>query len=654
MIKRFLIVGLQLFCFVCVVYIKMTSGQNALDTPAASAFSQIRAAYWMIKPIDQASSQFQTLKTHGLNTALIKDSRYQIQENLLHGWGEVATRQNVLFFPVINFAGKNEMKYLRGTFAPYVDRTGTEFSSTPCPLDQKYWEASIGKRLEQIAALAKKSGIPGAIFDTEMYGSDFSIYHEPCFGDTCWERFMQAAGRNIPYIAQKHRHDYLTRHDHLKQYTNVQEKRLQEFLSSFEKRVHRINSSFSLGIIGFQQNWFYRGLIRGLGTVSAPLYVFSETSYISGYTPHVDQEMAFIQGTEFMFPFQADARNTQRHARYIPGVWLGRFFPDELPSQLYTLALHTDGYWLYSADSLWTDENQRFPLTLHGSHKTYWAAIKEANDQLNRYLRKPDTHQSPLGPLYPSSFYDDTQKRLILSESLEYFTNHVVSDYLGKISKSRDSHRSHETPSSQITYRGKALFHSIKNERGTIQITHIPLATYPDQTYYRLFDLDGVLIREGALNRTTPTITLSLPPHLSEQISLLIDSGANAARVSFSDLLWFVEASSTFPLAISNTIQTYRAYVRPDHAHLNLRAYCGGVETAFLTVQAPDKNVHRQTEIVGFTEIKIDIPALASPQQDGIFWDISLTPVPSKVFDDVKLYLFNEEFPYLIGGYEAN
>jgi hypothetical protein len=29
-------------------------------------------------------------------------------------------------------------------------------------------------------------------------------------------------------------------------------------------------------------------------------------------------------------------------------------------------------------------------------------------------------------------------------------------------------------------------------------------------------------------------------------------------------------------------------------------------------------------------------------------WTMAITPVPSKMFEDVKIYFVNEEFPYLI------
>ena len=33
---------------------------------------------------------------------------------------------------------------------------------------------------------------------------------------------------------------------------------------------------------------------------------------------------------------------------------------------------------------------------------------------------------------------------------------------------------------------------------------------------------------------------------------------------------------------------------------------------------------------------------------DHIFWGVRILPVPSKPFEDVKFYLYNEEFPYIL------
>ena len=143
-----------------------------------------------------------------------------------------------------------------------------------------------------------------------------------------------------------------------------------------------------LGILAYQNNWFYKGLIRGLGTTSNPVMVFSETSYIRGYTPYVNQENNNIIGTQ--------NNSTQPIARYIPDVWLGRFFPEDIPSQLYNLAIHTDGYWIFTADSLWSAAHQSGPYALHGSNEDYWVAFKKANDELKAFSRDPGRYQSTL------------------------------------------------------------------------------------------------------------------------------------------------------------------------------------------------------------------------------------------------------------------
>jgi hypothetical protein len=129
-------------------------------------------------------------------------------------------------------------------------------------------------------------------------------------------------------------------------------------------------------------------------------------------------------------------------------------------------------------------------------------------------------------------------------------------------------------------------------------------------------------------------------------VSLLTDSGANLTKVSFSNLPYVIEASSTFPLTTFNTSYTYAVYVETEEKQVKLRAYCSSSEeTALITVQSPDKALQKQSEIIEFTEIKMPFTV---HQNNLNFWTITVSPVPVKPFEDLQFYLYDEEFPYLM------
>jgi hypothetical protein len=78
---------------------------------------------------------------------------------------------------------------------------------------------------------------------------------------------------------------------------------------------------------------------------------------------------------------------------------------------------------------------------------------------------------------------------------------------------------------------------------------------------------------------------------------------------------------------------------------LKLRAYCSEHESASLTIRSPDNRVNRQTDIVEFTEIRIPVNTVQDGQN---FWTITTASAPSKPFTEMRFYLYDEEFPYLI------
>jgi len=668
---------------VVLILIQFLSLSDVFYADSITSTSKIRAAFWGIKPVEQGEKQLRLLKNYGVNTALVNDSGYSVKGDTWSDWGKIAGTYGIKLFPIHSFAGTEEIKLLKGEYLPYVDRSGKTFPSTPCPLDANYWNISIVERFEQLAYLSKSTSIFGIVFDTEMYGAEISIYRDLCFCDVCWREFVQSepffvtAKDHAAYNLKKEkRFKYLTRHNLLQRYSDFQQQRLQEILSRIEKHIHSINPDLVLGFLAYKNNWFYRGLIRGLGTETKPVLVFSETSYVRGYTQYVDQERTFIE--ENTKRQEELSENSQPIARYIPGLWLGRFYPEDLPSQLYNLAKHTNGYWLFTASSLWTPGQKPKPYALHGSNDEYWTAFKKANDELERFSQAPDTYQSNLPPVYPSSFYDTSQNRLFTPPSLNSFLRDTALEYIQRLEEFDKSRKSNVQNRTEVTYRGTTLFHALNNTKAAqIRITHIPLG-FSDPTHYKLFDSDGALLQEGRLDHQKPSTTITLSANLSGVVSLLTESGVNATKVMFSGLPYIVEASSTFPLFIVNTVSTYDVYVKPNQKYLQLRAYCSATQTAALTVQSPDNKVNQTTEIRKFTEIRVPVPVadntlsldsepakpnpqlslqlssghaiplnLEQAENNRNFWTIAINPISSEPYETVQFYLHNEEFPYI-------
>ena len=129
------------------------AGPGNLATRNSQLATKIQAAFWGISSVEQGEEQLRLLKTYGFNTALVNDSGYQVKEDLWRGWGQIADKYAIHLFPIHSFAGTDEIKVLKGKFRPYVDRQGKVLHSTPCPLDEEYWNVSIGQRFAQLARI---------------------------------------------------------------------------------------------------------------------------------------------------------------------------------------------------------------------------------------------------------------------------------------------------------------------------------------------------------------------------------------------------------------------------------------------------------------------------------------------------------------------
>ncbi len=649
--------AMNVVLFVCFQFLYSTHLISAETPRSPQRVPSIRAAYFHLTDPERGEEQLKLLQQHGFNTALVADGSYQLKEELWRAWGHLAEKYDVQLFAVLNFAVPREFREVQGRYRPYVNRKGVVYQKTPCPLDEDYWNAIVRERLEQFVWLSIISPIAGVMFDSEMYGSDISLYNDLCYCDTCWQAFTRSLTseaenhRDADFLPKAERFDYLEKHDLLRQYTLFQWKRVRSLFSRIEQQVHRIRPHLRLGIIMYAHTWFYHALVQGLGTAESPILVFSESSYVRGYTPYVDRE-------------REQATGSQNIAHYVPGLWLHRFFPRDLPAQLTNLAIHTDGYWIYTADSLWSDTSKSGRKVLHGRHEDYWAGLQEANDILLRLERDPDSSHNTIPSIPASSFYDRSHNRLFMTTALK----ELLAQFAGKLPVLPES----------ITYREETLFHCLTQteDESTVRITHVPFAKEPnpgierlsgnatDPIRYTLFGGDGQVLQEGRVEHDQGSTMVTIPTGVSGHISLMTAAGVNAARVALEGLACVVEASSTFPLTTINTAQDYRVYVNPEQQWLKLRAFCGTEhEFAALTVTSPDGAVRQRLEVVGaaygFAELQAPLSPASPPeavedvlQDERNFRTLTVAPVPSQPYSDVRFYLYDAEFPYLwpIGG----
>jgi hypothetical protein len=333
----------------------------ALGVPAcallAAAPEHLRAAYIGLHTVAHHPEILARLRDHDFTLALIADRGQGWQDDR---WQAALDRANALGLPVmavIHFAVPHHLRAQPGGFRPYVNRAGAVYAATPCPADAGYWQAVIGEPLRQFAERAGPA-LVGAAFDAEMYGSDINWYADVCYCDECWREFAASKGATFAAatadMAAASRFEHLMRQNLVEDYTRFQWQQVRAITAAIARQVQRRRPAFTLGFLCYQHNWFFTAVVHGFGTKKQPALVFSESSYVRGYTPHVDVE-------------RDDVRGQHQLARYIPGIWLERFAPATLPAQLVDAALHSDGYWLYTED---------WKLTGTPDAAAHWSAMR--------------------------------------------------------------------------------------------------------------------------------------------------------------------------------------------------------------------------------------------------------------------------------------
>jgi len=637
---------------------------------AAENDFKIRAGFWGLKPVAQERQHLALLRANGFNTALIMDNDYDIRASIWQTLAPFARENHVDLFPTLNFAGPREIERLAQTFRAYVGLDGVPRPATPCPTAETYWHQVVGDRFAQFARLAQDSPFTGAVIDTEMYAAEVSIYREPCLCDVCWRAFRDVHP-DVPDVPAAERLAYLTQHDLRPQYEARLTERVEALLRPIEQRIHAIRPEFQLGILAYVPNWFYKGLIQGLGTEAQPVLVFSETTYTQGYTAYVAQERHAVQ-------IATQGFGQQPRARYVPGVWLGRFFPASLPAQLYALATETDGYWIFTADSLWTPEAKPEPYALRASTQAYWESLRHANDAIQR---APRGHAPTIAPVYLASFYDVAQQRLLTSPARLTFFQQL-----------RDLPGQTDVPQAITTpiFRGKTLMHcfhdpqrartalEVAQPSPTLHLTRMSVGANTSPLDYQLFESDGQIFRAGELAAADESLAIKIPPHLSGLLALLIDPKGSAIQVTFAGMACALEASPTFPLILSQTPQTYTFFARPEQSPVVFSTYCAEQSHGALEFHAPDQPQPTTFTVQGFTEgllpngetsalndVSTAFQTLSLRFQEGAAhllppaqtqpalseqkrWTLTLHPPAPDSLDSLEFYLQNEQFPYLL------
>lgn len=351
-----------------------------------SVTSKIRAGFMSIKDIEL----LQPMAENGLNTAIVAfwsmhSSPKMEERELITTWARSCQNFKLNFLPIFSLWGNGEKTWATPPYNFVFD--GTEYKNTPCPLAS--YRLLVHDRLIALAALSKTVPIAGAVLDTEMYGADVLAYNDLCFCDYCCGQFQKVAA-DATLLAAKNRCQYLIDAGQMKDYRQFICNKLVGMARQTRTEIDQAAPSFKIGVTKLDQlNYYNESLARGFDTNDNPVIIFSERTYTDGYTDYIKETI-----TKF--------RKMGIHASFIAGIWQDKFPLENLAEQYYYCAQASDGYWIYTMETLNPDRKD----SDGASTKEYWQAIRDAHTELD----KLDADPNYITPLKIREFHPPLEK----------------------------------------------------------------------------------------------------------------------------------------------------------------------------------------------------------------------------------------------------
>ncbi|MGI5817583.1 MAG: YncE family protein, partial [Armatimonadota bacterium] len=250
-----------------------------------------------------------------------------------------------------------------GSYQREHDVEGYDRGEFPCHFDEGYWELTLGYQIEEFGKLAAEAPIAGFVLEMgDGYsGSNISAASDTCMCDDCWERFLDARGIDDPearglQIDGWNRYHWLNDRDLREAYAAYQQERFAALTREYllRARAHQPELAVALALpetsSHYDESWYYRAWIDGLGTAERPVIVCSQQAYGAPFSPtmSIDPGRRFAEhGLHLLFvpglatiwhtPEQL-ARRTADNLRYTPGTWYyhgNYWFGEHLDENIY-------------------------------------------------------------------------------------------------------------------------------------------------------------------------------------------------------------------------------------------------------------------------------------------------------------------------------
>lgn len=331
------------------------------------------------------------MKRRGMNAVLLAVEGMSDDDTVatFSDWAGWTAERGMMLFPVMNLYNVDDVDRNPIGERHYVDSDGKAYPRTPCPADQAFWDAQVTRWFTRLAEWSNdKPSVRGLTLDTEMYGANRASYISNCHCRFC----AKEAGGNVTDEASVN----LVRRNVARTAAAVWE---------INPNLHLTATLLDHYGAGGHTPSFYKAMTIAWGKPGKPVLVLSEALYEPGFHAafaHDDRPLlrpvgSYIEGRPRTFgigdrPAYVDLwvkryAEWGAHAQFVGAPWLTRIPAENLAENLYHMAAHTGGYWIYDMGFI--------PAMSQPREDAHWEAIERANDELDRLANDP-RYQSPL------------------------------------------------------------------------------------------------------------------------------------------------------------------------------------------------------------------------------------------------------------------